>query len=358
MKVAMFSDTYAPHNNGVATVLSSIQSAARDFESFVVAPTEKSDVMVSGPKNPLYCDYKIVLDRDMDRKIPECDVVHIHTPYTMFYYGREIARKRGLPFIGTFHTEPAALLSMFDVSSVLGMQLSTLTWRFLVSLYKSCRVVTAPSKGIVKELKARGMKNVEYLPNGVDTERFGPQARPADFYDRYDINKDREIVLFIGRLQKKKGADVFVDAALKCKTEALFLVGGRGELREKLERKARGRDNIKFLDYVPDELLPKAYAAADLIAFPSQMETQGMVIMEAMSSGRAVISTPVGVAPDVLEKGFLFKLDSNSLARKIAEVMGSDLKETGRKNRRVIEADYTLERMVDGLNDLYSKALR
>lgn len=357
MKIAMFSDTYIPNNNGVATVLASIQNTKRDFESFVIAPTDKSDIVVSGPRNPVYSDYRIVLDKHMESKIPECDVVHVHTPYTMFYYGREIAKKRKLPFVGTFHTEPAALLSMFDMSSSFGMPLAQLSWRFLVSLYKSCEVVTAPSKKTIEEINKRGIKNTVYIPNGVDIERFNPNVRATDFCEKYDINKDRNLVLFIGRLQKKKGADVFVDAALKCKTDALFLVGGKGELREKLERKAKGNDNIRFLDYVPDELLPQAYAAADLIAFPSQMETQGMVIMEAMASGKAVISTPVGIAPELLDDEFMFKLDSKSLAKKLESVMEMDIKKMGKNNRRMVERDYTLETMADRLKDLYVEVL-
>ena len=88
---------------------------------------------------------------------------------------------------------------------------------------------------------------------------------------------------------------------MECKEEATFIISGRGELEMRLRERAHGLDNIKFLGFLPAKFVPQIYSAADVFVMPSEMETQGIVILEAMAAGTACIGTDVGITRDVVE---------------------------------------------------------
>jgi glycosyltransferase involved in cell wall biosynthesis len=360
MKVAYFTDTYLSHNNGIATSLYSVHCADKEWEDHVFCPIDFPEVeRVSGIPFLFFPEYKLALNRGWLKKYAkEFDIIHNHTPYGMFYYGAKAAKAFDKPLVGTFHTDPAAVFgSMLPVECPPGRIMNKLTWKYLIKLYDRCDVVIAVSPWLKEFLEGKGMKRpVVSIPNGIDTSRFSPDVDKGEFRKVFRIPRGKPIVLFMGRLQHKKDPKTFLRAALKSKSDAVFVIAGKGELESDLRKMAQGKDNIIFAGYLSEKLVSKAYSAADIFVLPSEMETQGLVLIEALASETPCISTDVGIAKDVVEGSLMFEhRNSEQLAQRIDSLLEDKKlrKRLGKKGRKKVERDYSINSMVKNLGTLY-----
>jgi glycosyltransferase involved in cell wall biosynthesis len=361
MKVANFTDTYAPNNNGIATSLYELHHTGKKWEDVVFCPIKHGDVIqVSGVPFPLFPEYKLALNAgSLAERIKDGDfhLIHNHTPYAMFYYGHKIARDLGLPLVGTFHTDPAAVFgALMPTGSKLGKPATGLTWGYLTSLYNKCDLVIATSGWLEKELQRREItRPIQVVPNGVNTGNFNPKVDCRGFLDRYKITEGKRIVLSLGRLQYKKDPETFVRAALESKSDAIFIVAGKGGLEGRLKALAKNDDRVVFTGYLPDELVPQAFAAADVFVLSSEMETQAVVLLQALASGTPCISTRVGMAEELLDDQYIFPHgDYKALAKRIDELLGNEglRKRLAREGRKKAEG-YSVEEVADRLYSVY-----
>lgn len=122
---------------------------------------------------------------------------------------------------------------------------------------------------------------------GVPVERT-EVIKPGVEFKNFKIGKKEPYVLFVGGLIKRKGLDYLIQAARKLE-DINFLVVGKGVERERLEHLAP--KNVKFLGYIPDEKLMDLYSRALIFCLPSIGEGFGLVLLEAMASGCAIVST-------------------------------------------------------------------
>jgi len=366
MKVANFTDTYLPHTNGVATALYAMHHAKKGWEDDVFTPIYSKGThhvrmnKVASLPFPAPNYRFAVSTRGIRNKAKECDIIHTHTPYNMFYYSVKCARELMLPLVGTFHTDPPAFFGGYlSPESPIGKLLSRFTWWWFMKMYNECDAVIAPSEQIKNELLELGLRRPLYVVyNGIDTNRFNPKLKINEFLEKYRIPKGKKLVFFVGRLENRKRPDVFIKAALESKSDAIFVVVGAGNMRGSLEKMARGKTNILFTGFLSDDMLPQAYAAADVFVMPSEKETQGMVILEAMSSGCAVVSTDAGAAREMLSEEYLFKRgDHKGLARKVDALLAEParLEAVKRQNRSRVEKEYSMEVCLSKLDAIYKK---
>ncbi len=367
MRIANFTDTYPPHNNGVATTLYAVHHAKKEWQDELFGALESPDVnKVGGVPFALYPDYRIALDRGaLMRRVKDFDVIHNHTPYGMFYYGVKASRQLDKPLVGTFHTDPAAVFgALITTESPVGKVATEVTWRYLIRLYNECDVVVTVSGWLDRELRKRGLKApTALIPNGIDATKFNPDVDAAAFRKAYGI-PDKPMALFVGRLQHKKDPETFVRAGIDCKSDAIFVLSGVGELephlKEIVAQSGKG-DKFKFLGRLPGDMLPRAYAAADAFVMPSEMETQGVVVLEAMACGTPCIATDVGIAREVIDPEYIigFK-DHKGLSERLDRLLSDEAEKkrlTGIVRKR-IEAEYTIEAMLRKLGTLYECQVR
>ncbi|MCA9034522.1 MAG: glycosyltransferase family 4 protein [Planctomycetaceae bacterium] len=156
----------------------------------------------------------------------------------------------------------------------------------------------------------------------VDTERFRP------FVDRRclrqelwpEISADVPLFFTLRRLEQRMGLDTLVDACCRLKDEGLsfrVLIGGSGSLREGLQwriDKADLRKHVQLLGRLPEEDLPKAYAAADCFVLPTRaLECFGLIVLEAFACDTPVIASDVAAIPELAGRQgaeWLFTADS------------------------------------------------
>jgi phosphatidylinositol alpha 1,6-mannosyltransferase len=138
----------------------------------------------------------------------------------------------------------------------------------------------------------------------VDTTLFHPDRRSVAMRRRLGARDDQVLVLHVGRLAAEKNLDVLADAfnltATSLGARAVLAVAGDGPCVSRLRSRVPGLRTLGFLR--PGELA-QVYASADMCVFPSFTETCGLVALEAMASGTAVIAADAGGFPENIVHG-------------------------------------------------------
>ncbi len=170
---------------------------------------------------------------------------------------------------------------------------------------------------------------IRLAPNGVDTERFTPIGDCEKIKQRIKLG-NRQMVLFVGRLIPRKGVSYLVEAAkqvIKERKDTLFVLVGNGPLRNQLLSNvisAGLKQHFVFLGDVSEEDLPQIYRCADVFAFPSIQEGQGIVLLEAQASAKPVVAFNIsGITEAVRNKetGLLVTPNSTELANAILKLL-------------------------------------
>lgn len=137
---------------------------------------------------------------------------------------------------------------------------------------------------------------IEVVANGVDTERFTPDGPASDLVDR-----DRPVVLFVGRLVDGKRPEDAIRAVSRLATKMrvqLYIVGD-GPKREELE--AMAGEHVEFLGHVSYDEMPAIYRSADALILPSRAEGLPRTILEAMASGVPVVVSDLDQVSQVVD---------------------------------------------------------
>jgi len=308
--VAAFTDTYLPTVNGVTYTVTTWRERwrARGGEMAVVYP--RADGFVPGPDEhpvtslpfPFYAGFRLGLPR-VPRGLGRADVVHVHTPFSIGFAGFRLARRRGLPLVASYHTPTSEYAGYLTSRPTLERGLAAVSRWWERTFLNRASLVTVPSEATRAHLvETIGVRSrVEVLPNGVDTERFRPRDATA-FRRQHGLDGDKPLVGYTGRHGHEKRLDVLVEAAAAL--DATVVLGGDGPARAGLERAAAesGAD-VRFLGFLDRASLPDFYAALDVFAFPSPVETQGIVALEAVASGTPVVGADRGALAETVVDG-------------------------------------------------------
>lgn len=144
--------------------------------------------------------------------------------------------------------------------------------------------------------------------------------------------------------------------------DVVFVIGGDGSLRkyhEQLAVKLGVKEKIIFTGKIPRNRVPYYYAMSNMVVVPSLQEAFGLVITEAMASGKPVIGTNVGGIPDQIIdgfNGFLVKpKDFQAIAEKIIYLVNNpgEAKRMGMNGRKIVELKFNIEKRIDKIIDLY-----
>jgi len=211
------------------------------------------------------------------------DVLHTHAPLVPTLPLLAI-KAATCAQVGTFHTTggPSRLLEL--LKGYLGPVVEKLDARIAVSsTARDFAATYFPGEYVI-------------VPNGVDVDRFHPALAPfEEFRDPGRVN-----LLFVGRLDPRKGVQLLIDAmpevVERTQGRARLLIVGDSYLRGQFERSvpALARDAVRFLGHVPSADLPRWYATGDVFVSPaSGNESFGIVLLEAMACGRPVVASDI-----------------------------------------------------------------
>jgi phosphatidylinositol alpha 1,6-mannosyltransferase len=344
VRIALFTDTFTPQVNGVARTLDRLvrHLVEAGYKVALVSPASPAQeahspppvalhLPVPGVPFPLYPE--LLLTRIPTRGEAEAleafcpEVVHCATESVLGWWGRGWALRRKLPLVTSFHTDFAAYTSGYGLSFMMPM-----AWELLRRFHAPAVRTLVPSHPTLSLLRRRGFHpRLTRWSRGVDAERFSPEHRDAR--TRVAMASDTDVVLlYVGRLAPEKRLPLLLEAFEQVRRKAavrvgLVLVGG-GPMAEALAGEGEGGSpppGVHLAGYLEGEALARAYASADVFAFPSDTETFGNVVLEAMASGLPVVAVRRGGVLDSVrdqETGLLGPPgDSDTFARHLERLV-------------------------------------
>jgi glycosyltransferase involved in cell wall biosynthesis len=298
------------------------------------------------------------------------DLIHLHQP---FIFGSELATLRSLagrtPLVSTVHNDLVAdgpkglLFRAYEATAA----------RAAIARSARLAVVTlehAQASPLLRQTLARDPERFVEVPNGVDTESFSPgDAGPAR--TALGIPRSATVALFCGSLDAAhvtKRLDLLLAAlAAASHDQLLLLVVGGGPLARRYKAQAREfgvGDRVVFAGARPLRELPALYRAADFLAMPSELESFGIVAIEALASGVPVLARALPSMKRLVADGIDGLLvdggDTASFAAGLDHIAGLDAEERrrmGSAGREKVAATYTWERAAELLEGAYSAAI-
>ncbi|WP_414041854.1 glycosyltransferase [Acidithiobacillus sp. M4-SHS-6] len=379
MRILMISDTYFPRISGVATSIRSFRQGLEQLGHQVdlLVPDYDSStgddpgiVRIPSRKIRLYPEERLMQPRTLLRSraklaARQYDVLHIQTPFVAHYLGNHLARRLKLPVISSYHTYFEAYLGHYygKIPTRIRQAMVRIPSR------QQCAAVDGlivPSQAMAAVLRNYGVNTpIQVIPTGI---RLSPQPHPAEqrvcFRKRHEIAEHRPVLLYAGRIAPEKNIGLLLSMLRQLRQQrpdVLLLLAGDGPARPSLEKEARDTqltDHVRFLGYLDHLLeLPQAYAAADLLVFASETETQGMVLLEALAAGLPVVAVPVMGAADLLHSGMGTRsapADAGAFARICADILADpNLLEQLSTEARNLAHQWSENIMVTKLADFY-----
>lgn len=366
MRVTHLNKYYPPHLGGIeyhVRDLAEAQAAAGHSVKAIVANEAVAGVQqlmrgvdvsrvarfVAVSSTPVALGYVAAIRK----AAPDTDIFHLHFPYpwgeAAFLTARVIT-----PAVMTYH------------SDIVRQRAGLAVYRpVLERALARMDAVIASSPNMVEHspFLSRIADKCRVIPFGIHAERYEAKPEVLARASELRAGHERPIVLFVGRLIYYKGVDVLVEAMAG--VDADLVIVGQGPLEGMLRERAaalRVLDRITFLPFLADDDLIAWYHAADVFCLPSvaRSEAFGLVQLEAHAAGTPVVSTRLttgvpyvnqdGVTGLTVEPGDVEELAAalNDLARDAA------LRERlGRQARARVLAEFTTERMVERILELY-----
>lgn len=277
-------------------------------------------------------------------------VVTVGTGGDKMFWGRLAGWRAGVPVIcSALHST-----GMPDHVELLNRLLAPITDAFIA--------VAGPHGRYLVEHEGCPAAKVHVIPNGVDVEKFHPRWPSRTLREELHLPEGVPVAAIVAALRPEKHHELFLRSAelvRKRVPEVRFLVVGDGPQREKLQKLARElslADAVHFLGTRND--VADLLSLVDVVLLTSHAEANPVSIMEAMASEKPVVATRVGSVPETVlhgETGFLAPAgDAGQIADRVVELLGDPqrAKRMGRAGREHVVANWSVERMVEGYQDL------
>ncbi len=204
------------------------------------------------------------------------DILHFHEPWVPIL-ARQILNKATCPVVATFH----AKLPEAWIYKTIGKAARP----YMKSFMKDIDYPVAASEPATDLINSIIDTKVQIIFNGVDLAKYNPDKVSA----LTQYSDDRKTILYINRLEKRKGPDLLLKAyrqLIDTHDDVRLVIASDGDMRKKLEAYVETYElpNVEFLGFVDDETKLKLYASADLYCAPAPYgEGFGIVLLEAMA---------------------------------------------------------------------------
>ena len=350
MRIALFTETYLPHINGVVTHVKILRDGLEQLGHEVLVVTADADAhhhfvedgVLPGPAHPSkrFYNYSLSLPVSSTRlkfvRDFAPDIIHIHNEFGIGMSGLLCAKILRVPLVYTLHT-------MYDdyiyyiAPKPLVKAATKVSRRYFKFIAKHSNALTGPSQKCQEYFRLTGLKkDVSVIPNAVEVDQFSPREVPeevkADLRERCGIRDDSMVACFVGRLGREKSVDVLLDywkAGVKPEDHIHLVVIGDGPVRPELEEQARAlgiEDMVTFTGRVEHEDLPPYYALCDVYVTASLSDTNSISMLEGMCSGLPVLQRNDPLNADQVrdgKNGFNFN-SPEEMAQKLRQIQAMD----------------------------------
>ncbi|WP_151549105.1 MULTISPECIES: glycogen synthase [Corynebacterium] len=386
MRVGMMTKEYPPEIYGGAGVhvaeLTRFMRTLVDVDVHCMgAPRDEKNVYVHGvdpaleDANPAIKTLSTGLR--MATAANNVDVVHSHTWYSGLG-GHLAARLYDIPHIATAHSlEPHRPWKREQLGG--GYEVSSWSEKNTMEYADAVIAVSAQMKNAIMEAYPRIDENrIHVVLNGIDPELWHPRPTFDDNEDsvlrELGVDPNKPIVSFVGRITRQKGVEHLVKAASHFDEGVqLVLCAGAPDTPEIGERTAtlvrelqQQRDGVFWVqEFLPKPKIQEILTASDTFVCPSIYEPLGIVNLEAMACGSAVVASDVGGIPEVVNDGVTGSLvhydaeDTEAFERDLAAAVNEMVadrtraKDIGEKGRQRAVAQFSWATIAEQTIDVY-----
>lgn len=386
MNIALFSDTYLPDINGVATSTHILKNELKKHGHQVLVVTtilphnsdyiDEDEYVLRLPGIDLkklygYRVSNIYSFKGMrELKEFEPDIIHIQTEFGIGIFGKIAGEILNVPVCYTYHTMWADYSHYIAPSNI--KSADSVAKKIIEKISKiygdSCSELIVPSQKTADVLRDYGISNsIHVVATGLQLDHFSIENKNQEMTDKiiseYHL-ENRFVVTFLGRIAPEKSVDLLIEAmsdiSKKNSHICLMIVGGGPQLDElkELTKKLHLEHCVLFTGPKESQLVPSYYHVSDLFVSASITETQGLTFIEAMASGIPVLARHDKNLEGVIidgENGYFFT-DKNDLVEKILSLSQTDLSELS-QNAVKDAMQYSSENFYQKIMDVYQKAL-
>ncbi|MEH2147705.1 glycosyltransferase [Nostoc sp.] len=299
------------------------------------------------------------------KNVNSYDIVHSQTVFApMISVANSICKYFQIPYIVTPHgmLEPWAL--------------SYKAWKkriyykvFENSAIQNSSAIQATSSLELNNINSLKFQNTVFVPNGIRRQEFEPLSNPEIFYQQFPETRGKTLILFLGRIDPKKGLDLLAPAFAKVYNQFphihLVVAGpdniGFMDKAQNYFLQADCLDAVTFTGMVSGALKYAALAAANLYVAPSYSEGFSISILEGMASGLPCIITTACNFPEAAkaEAAHVVEINVNAIANALIECLSNPQQATemGDRAREFIFQNYTWDRAADKLIQVYKSVI-
>ncbi len=379
MRIGIFTDTYKPEINGVVT---SIELFRRELERrghsvYLFCPRyfgrkDPKPHVFRFPSKPFL--FQMMTERRFSfpslRVFREAarlnlDLVHSQVPANIGVFAILVSRFRRTAHLHTYHTLFMEYTHYMPLPRVLS--------RYLVGLISRrfcgrCQRVISPSRRIREELVEYGVNApIDVIPTGIDLRDLDSVPEPEVVRRRRGIPEHKHVLSMVGRIGREKNISFLLRVMQVLKqrrSDFCFLVVGDGPDRKALQREVARlglEDVVLFTGYVTREEVFALFRVTSVFTFASVTETQGLVLLEAMSMETPVVAVDAMGVSDLMADqrgGVTCSLEVGEFAERVERFLDDPelRRETAAEARRKAE-EWSIERMTDRLLESYERAV-
>lgn len=326
MRIGLFTDTYYPEINGVATSVYTLfdNLCALGHDVHVFAPKCKGYEEIQNdhvhflPSVPL----PVLKDRNMGMYGPfsikdlakyQFDVIHTNSEFTIGLLGKMVAHEIGCACVHTYHTvwEDYVYYVTHGVGDDAARALTRKYSSFWCNRFDA---VIAPTLKTRRLLESYGVKShINIIPSGLAIERFAPELHDAALRSRVreecGVKPGERVLLYLGRIAKEKNLDQVLRVFPRLhdiRPDVRLVIVGEGPLIPDLKAQAEGLGVSEFVSFPgpkPWKEIDNYYAMGDVFVSASHSETQGLTYIEAMAAGLCVVAYADPCLEGVIESG-------------------------------------------------------
>ncbi len=339
MRIGLFSDTYAPDINGVASSVGILENALKKLghEVFIITNHNRLHIEMVGnvlllpgiELKKLYGYTMSGLYSFKGKAIIEkmqLDIIHVHTEFGVGLFGRIVAKALNIPLVSTYHTayeDYTHYVNVFDHPTIEKYSKKAVS-KLSKTFANATKAVIAPSEKTKKSLLSYGVDVPIYeIPTGLNLRKF-KEIEPqiiSNIKKDYNIKENEKIVVFVGRIAAEKNIIMLIDAFKYVENMRLMIVGDGPQLQDLKSYVAQLniQNKVIFTGKKENRIINHFYNVASCFASASTSETQGMTYIEALACGKVVFARRDEVVKTLItenENGYFFD-NEKELAQKL-----------------------------------------
>ena len=382
MIIGIFTDTFYPEVNGVATSCLNLyqELQRRGHTVHVYAPKCKGWEEFQSDTVHYLESKQFILLKDRNVALPgmgtirqaldmHFDVVHTNSEFIVGFLGTYIARHTGCVRIHTYHTvwEDYTYYITHGIGDNTAKNFAKRYSEWWCDRFDRVIVPTAKTENLLRQY---GVETpIDIIPSGMDLRRFAPEKHSAEeraaTRAECGIPEGKRVLLNIGRLAKEKNLEkilrVFPELHRRLPDVQMVIIG-EGPLKQTLQEQAETlgvADSVSIVGAKPWEKIDRYYAIGDVFVSASHSETQGLTYIEAAASGLCVCAVDDPCLLGVFRDGVSAVLSGDSDEQLLESLMLSFSPVGGRIRRNAVEAarPYSTEQFAQRVECCYMTAL-